>query len=1138
MRRKIQITLLLLCFFTADIYSQQKGSFASSSLLSSGKWLKIAITSDGIYKIDYSTLKQKGLENPSNPRIFNNNAGQLSYYNDGPVTNDLKETAIWLNTGNDGIFNEGDYLLFFGKGTHRWIFDKSSGDYNFLRHNYSDTAFYFLTSGNTPGKIIAEAVSPSINADYISSSSDALYIHESETQNLIQSGREWFEPVSSAGIKIEPGYTDLVTTEKIKCDIRVAARSSAQTQFRLFENAIQKKNIIVQGTNIFNTTGTWAQITDSTGYLYADSPSPSFLIKYSGLINTGWLDYVRLQARQNNVFNGFFKQFSDSRSVSPGRITSFIIYSQSQNEIIWDITDQDNVRKVNYAKTGNEISFKSTTDSLRTYAVFLLSDAKTPLIRNGFVPVQDLHGSDPANMIIVSHPVFLDYAHKIAGIHYEESGLVSLVVTPEEIYNEFSGGIPDITAIRNFMRMKYLQQSGSSRPLKYLLLFGDGSYDNKTPPPDNPNFIPTYQSQNSNVTVSSFTSDDFYGLLEDGEGEAEGTEDIGIGRLPVSDTIEAGIAVKKIRKYIDPANMGNWRNIICLTADDEDGNAHIIDAEGLENTIKQKAPEFNVEKIYLDAFRQVTSASGQSYPDVNRSINDRINSGCLIFNYIGHGSENGLAGESVVKIEDINSWRNGGKLPLVITATCEFSRFDDVDINLGTGEFTPKTSAGEMVFLNDEGGAIALMSTTRVVFSAPNFFLNRNIYNYAFERDSSGNSMTFGDIIRLAKNNSGNGSNKRNFSLLGDPALKLAYPRYGKVVTDSVNSVPASMPTDSLKALSLVTISGHITDPKGVIMNNFNGEVSQLIYDKENTIKTLANDGGSITEFKLRNNIIFSGKTKADEGRFRFSFIVPRDINYSFGNGKISYYAHDNVSDMNGAFSDIIIGGFNNTSSTDTSGPDIRLYLNDTLFRNGGICDRNPVLLALIEDAGGINTTGSGIGHDLTGFLDNQRNSSFNLNNFFENDFDNYKKGRVEYNLSGLSEGKHTITVKAWDIFNNSAERSIDFIVVSGGKLILKNIFNYPNPFIASSETTNITGELSKSGNELEVTISIYNISGKLIKVIRTVVPATGYTMPPVVWDGNDDSGNRVARGIYPYYVSVSTYNGETSGASGRMIIL
>jgi hypothetical protein len=738
-------------------------------------------------------------------------------------------------------------------------------------------------------------------------------------------------------------------------------------------------------------------------------------------------------------------------------------------------------------------------------------------------------------MIIVTHPLFSAYAEKLADIHRNSDGLISQIVTPQQIYNEFSGGIPDIAAIRNFLRMKYLKQKGSLHPLKYLLLFGDGSYENKTPPPNNPNFIPTYQSQNSNVVVSSFTSDDFYGLLDDGEGEAEGTEDIGIGRLPVSDTTQAGIVLSKIKKYLDPANNGAWKNVICLTADDEDGNAHMSDAEGLASLLEDSVPAYNVDKIYLDAFKQTTTVNGQSYPEVNKAINNRINSGCLIFNYTGHGNEYALAAEGVVKTEDINSWKNGGKLPLFITATCEFSRFDDIELNLATKKMTGKPSGGEMILLNKDGGGIALMSTTRVVYSAPNYDLNRNIFACAFNHDAAGNSMRLGDIIMIAKNNSGSGPNKRNFTLLGDPALKLAYPYHGKVITDSINNKSVYNNIDSLKALSLITVAGHVEDPDGNLMNTFNGVVSPIVYDKASKIKTLANDGGQSMTFNLRNNILFSGKTIAKEGLFKFTFIVPRDIDYTFGSGKISYYAYDDEKDMTGSFRDIIVGGFSKILLNDTLGPDIKLYMNDTLFRNGGITDSNPMLLAILNDQGGINTTGSGIGHDITGYLDNESNNTFVLNSYFEDDFDNYMKGNIRYNLSGLSEGSHTLTIKAWDNFNNSSEKTISFQVVKGEKFILRNLLNYPNPFL---NETNITLEHNRPDSELDVTINIFSIDGRIMKIIKTKVEPSGYTLSPVVWDGKDEAGRKAGRGMYPYTVTVVTGNGEIARVSGRMIIL
>jgi hypothetical protein len=1113
-----------------------KDSYSQVSRLSSGKWFRIAVISDGIYRIEYSRLKQIGLENPSNPIIFGNNFGQLSYYNDDLKPDDLKELAIVTYTGSDGIFNEGDYLLFYGQGTGRWNYNQASKTFTYLHHNYSDTAFYFVTSGSSPGKKINNYLEPSQAVNYTSSESDALFVHEQDEENLIKSGREWFKQTSA--VHIDPGFSELLTSEYVKYNLRVAARASVSTYFRLYEGSSLKKNIQVSGVNLFDYTGLFAQIADSTGSFQTSSSSPVYDISFynNGEAGArGWLDRLTLQARRTNSFSGNTMKFSDSRSVGAARISGFSVLNIPGDALIWDITDPMNVRQIQFTRTGATAAFKSATDSLKSFIAFTPNNVTVPLIKPDAVPNQDLHASASADMIVVTHPLFRSYAEKLAAIHLNTDGIISQIVTPQQIYNEFSGGIPDIVAIRNFLRMKYLRQKDSDHPLRYLLLFGDGSYENKTPPPDNSNFVPTYQSENSNVVVSSFTSDDFYGLLDEGEGEAEGTEDLGIGRLPVSDTLQAAIVLSKIKKYLDPVYMGDWKNTISLVADDEDGNTHMSDAEGLAAVIKDSVPTYNVNKIYLDAFKQTTTVNGQSYPEVNKAINDRINSGCLIFNYTGHGNEIGLAAERVVKTEDINSWKNGGKLPLFVTATCEFSRFDDIDINLATRKMNSKPSAGEMVLLNKDGGGIALMSTTRVVYSAPNYNLNRNIFSCAFTKDANGNSLRFGDIIRIAKNNSGTGPNKRNFTLLGDPALKLAYPYYGKVITDSVNNKSVYENIDSLNALSVITVSGHLEDPSGILMNNFYGVVSPVVYDKESKIKTLANDGGQTLTFKLRNNVLFSGKTMVKEGRFRFTFIVPRDIDYSFGTGKISYYTNNDLMDLNGSFSGIIVGGFSKDLSPDNNGPEIRLFMNDTLFRNGGLTDTNPVLIALIKDEGGINATGSGIGHDLTGFLDNEPNRSFVLNSYFKNDFNNYIRGSINYNLFGLTEGNHSITVKAWDIFNNSSEKTISFLVVAGSKFVLRNLINYPNPFI---NETNIILEHNRPGNHFDITINIFSLDGRIIKIIRSNVAPAGYILPPVIWDGKDEGGRKVGKGIYPYSITIITENGESARAFGRMIIL
>jgi hypothetical protein len=1116
-------------------------NYSQTSVLASGKWFKIAVIKDGIYKIEYSKLLQLGIDNPSFPKIYGNNYGQLSYNNDDPKPDDLREIPIFIS-GNDDKLNEGEYILFYGESPHKWKYNNSSGNFDFLRHNYSDTAYYFITSSSVPGKKVTTAQVPSGIINTYSSHSDALFIHETESENLIHSGREWFEPLSLLkGTAIVPSFNGELTNDRIKFSMRVAARASQQSKISLCEGNNTLKNIDIQGIYMADNTGTYARIVTDTFSIIPTSSSLKYEIRFSNNNESsalGWLDYIKIQARVNNVFNGTTTKYTDSKSAGAGHITQFSVNSVSE-PVIWDVTDPFNIKNVSYTRSGTNIIFSYPDDSIKTFIAFSSDKAINPVIDNVIVPNQDLHSSPRADMIIVTHPLFKPYAEKLASVHLAYNNTTSLIVTPEQIYNEFSGGIPDICAIRNFLRMKFVQ---NEQP-RYLLLFGDGSYNNKSFPPDNPSYIPTYQSPNSNIYISSYTSDDFYGLLEDGEGEVSengeitlnNTLDIGIGRLPVSDTSQANVIVEKIINYLNPATMGDWKNMIVLVADDEDDNVHLDESEKLATLTDNYAPSLNVEKIYFDAYKQTTTVNGQFYPDVTKAINSRINSGCLIFNYVGHGNEYGLAHESVTKTEDINSWNNGSRLPLFITATCEFSRFDDVESNTYGGKTPGKNSAGELVLMNKSGGGIALMSTTRIVSSAPNSVLNENIFKAAFDRAADGSSMTFGDIIRIAKNNSPAGINKRSFMLLGDPAIKLAYPWHGKVVTDSVNNISVVEHIDTLKALSLVTINGHIENINGSSADKFNGYVSARVYDKKVKIKTLGNDDGLSTEFSALNSLLFNGRTIAENGRFRFTFIVPRNIDFTFGNGKITYYANDSENDMNGYLNNIVVGGFSNSIDADNEGPEIKLYMNDTLFHNGGITDSEPILLAIVEDTNGINTTGSGIGHDITVAIDGDQSGAFVLNNYFENDLNSFRKGRITYRLNGLKVGKHTLSVKVWDNYNNSSVETLSFMVESDNKFLLKELINYPNPF---SDKTHIIVEHNRPEAELDITINIFSMDGRIIKTIKQKTVTEGYSLPPLEWNGNDDGGKRVGKGIYPYKIVISTDSGEKASISGKMIIL
>lgn len=1124
---------LIVLFFPVIIYGQER---KEESVLSNGVWLKVIVAEKGIVRINHSDISSLDFSNGF-PELYGNNTGLLSFYNDNSSPDDLTPLPVHLESGADNRFGPGDYLLFYNEGTHRWVFDGDSS-YNFKRHIYSDTAVYFIRSGNNPLHI------PVDNSEYLQDNTslygDHLSVHEVEQQNILKSGREWYQPVShlqpikipavAAGESFEPG-------SMTRYRLRVLARSPNPTLFRLTGGSGLISSPGIEGVNTLNTTGTYARLVLSEGKTEAsDAASPLIVSFHNNGDNNarGWLDYLQIHTRVRHAYNGRQKVISDFRSVSMGSTTTFLISASIKDIVVWDVTDSQLPVALNTTVIAGGISVALPSDTLRRIALFRLSDAAKPVRVEGPVTNQNLHASGGYDMIIVTHSLFLQEAEELASLHAEKNNYSTIIVTPQQIYNEFSGGIQDISSIRNFIKMIRDRGLEDGTTLKNLLLFGDGSYDNRTPPPSNPAYIPTYQTQNSHINILSFTSDDFYGLLDPGEGEPAGTLDIGIGRLPAASTEEARALVNKIRRYYSPEAAGAWRNIITMAADDEDGNLHMSDAEALSQIISVNNPAINIEKIYFDAYPQETSINGDAYPAATAAINDRINSGTLIFNYLGHGNEMGLAHERVVKIEDINSWNNSNRLALFITATCEFSRYDDIETDPATGVISRKISAGEMALLNPSGGAIALLTTTRIVYSAPNFTLNNQIYQHAFSRSPDGSALTLGEIMKLAKNSAGAGDNKRSFTLLGDPAITLAYPWHGIALIDSVNGIKSAIFTDTLSALSAVTIDGHLESYNGEMVPEFTGMADITLYDKSYQTVTQANDNGTPFNYNLQDRILFKGKAPVDSGRFMLSFMIPKDIDYSYGNAIVSLYATNGTEDYAGS-QELLTGGFTNIEVSDTTGPVIRLYLNDTLFRDGGISGVSPQLLAQISDPGGINTTGVGIGHDLMVWLSDQSTDSKVLNSYFEYDPGSYTSGSLRYPLSGLDAGLHSIKVKAWDNYNNSSVARLTFVVRDESGIVLDRLINYPNPFKAS---TYVTVEHNRPNTEFTIRIDIFSSAGSHIRSIISHKVPGGFRTPPLVWDGNSSGGQRVAAGIYPYRVTVTTADGETGVISGRMVII
>ena len=675
------------------------------------------------------------------------------------------------------------------------------------------------------------------------------------------------------------------------------------------------------------------------------------------------------------------------------------------------------------------------------------------------------------------------------------------------------------------MRMFYDRATTEAEMPDYLLLFGDGSYDNKKSGDGNSNYILTYQSSNSLHPVSSFCTDDFFGFLDEDEGYDTGDLDIGIGRLPVSSETQAQQALDKITHYLSAETFGDWRNMLCFIADDSDNantNQHAQTAEGLCTYLHENYPILNFDKIFLDAFPQEYTAAGERYPDAEIAIDNRLNKGALIVNYTGHGNELGLTHEQVIQINNILNWTNYDHLPLFLTATCEFSRFDDYG----------RTSGGELVFLNNQGGGFALFTTTRPVYPST---LSHNFYEFAFEKVDN-KYYCMGDLVRLAKNATGSDTNvnKKKFVLLGDPAFKLAYPKYN-IVTTMVNGNPVDENTDTLKAMSFVTIKGYIEDYDGNLLDNFNGYIYPTVFDKSKVLQTLGNEGNEPLNYTSQNNILYKGKASVKDGNFSFSFVVPKDISYNYGNGKLSYYAEDGEEDAAGYSSQIIIGGSLDEATVDSEGPSIEIYMNNESFVDGGITDENPKIVAYVKDSTGINTVGNGIGHDIVAILDNNTSSSYNLNEYYQADLDSYQSGKIEYPLSDLKPGKHTLSLRVWDVYNNSSIDSIEFIVAESAEIAISRLFNYPNPF---TQSTDFYFEQNQANTDLEILIQIYTVSGRLVKTLETDMFADGYRVGPIHWDGLDDFGNSLGRGVYIYKLRMRTAEGKTIDKLEKLVIL
>lgn len=1130
--------------------SNLSSTSAPNSVLASGEWFKYSISNSGVFKIDYNLLINSGI-NPSeiDPRelkIYGNGGGMLPQSNSTPRYDDLVENAIFVYGEDDGKFDPQDYILFYGVGAHVWKYNETDKSFNHSYNLYSDLSYYFLTAGPGNGLRISDQASPSNATATIEQFDERYFFEKDEAQVMtppwIPSGRLWIGEIFNYNLQNTYNYdaTGLISNTDIIIRSATIGRASGRTSFNV------SLNNIPLGTHEF--TKFFEDLSSDYPYLgeykidtwkmnSSNIQGNNISIKYSFNKNgktaaKGYLDFFEIFTQKKLQMHGDQTAFRSIPSLN-NSISEYRIENTNNSEFIWDITDPFSVKNQNYEFKSGQSSFSANTAVLKEYIIFKPAKLSAPAFESK-VENQNLHGLTqsgiPDNLIITTDD-FLRPANELAQFHKVFDNLDSYVVTVKKIYNEFSSGAQDICAIRDFIKMVY-DRSKPGDSLRFVTLFGDCSVDYKNRISNNTNFVPVYQSRESLHPIFSFSSDDFYGFFDDNEGNWEENYnvndkiEIGIGRLPVRTEAEGYEIVEKIKNYKLNQSLGKWRNNITLIVGnirpkDSDTASFIRAAEIHAGIITNRDKDFNLNKIYLPAYPLLYTPSGAICPLANEAIQKEFEKGTLILNYIGHGNEVQLSQENILNTTTLANLKNQFQLPFLIAATCQFGRYDYPGIQSGV----------EVALRNREGGFIGTFAPTRPAYDSYSQTLNEAFYKTVFLKKEN-QYRPLGEIILLTKNNSTRGIYNRSFTLIGDPCLTLNYPREDIFVTQ-INGQNTSEKPDTIKALQKVKIEGEIRSG-GNIISDYNGVLRLTLFDKETSITTL---NRPITKFSTQNKLIYDGNASIRNGKFAVEFIIPKDISYQYDKGKISLYASNfpDLQDGAGSSGNIIIGGSDKNAADDITPPIIKAYLNDESFVFGGITNSNPKLIVNLSDESGINLASSGIGHEISLIIDNS-NEPIILNEFYTTKLDNYKNGTVTFNLKNLTPGNHSLKIKAWDTYNNSSDTYLEFVVVNNEDINLSHILNYPNPFTTHTE---FHFDHNKAGDDIDVMIQIYTVSGKLIKTISERFYISTAHISNLYWDGRDDFGDKIGKGVYVYKVSVkSLSDGKQQSKFQKLLIL
>jgi hypothetical protein len=1116
------------------LFSMGNRVFAQQSALSSGTWYKLAVDHDGVYKINQSLLKKMGIEpskiDPRKIRIYGNPGGMLPQPNDVERISDLAENAIFVEGESDGKFDKGDYILFFGSGPDKVEYNTSRGIHQYENNLYSDKNFYFLTIATDNGKRITSAQNLGNGFPVINQFKD-LVIHELDTHNELHSGREWYGEEFRSNVQTNFNFeiNGVSNSSSIRFVSDVVGQTFSTGKFKLLINgaAVGEQTLFPIPNSQYGAKGVHARDTFLiTGSAIGAEGKNTLSVQYQYENGAGSsksrLDYFLLSFDRNLALYNSQTIFTSPASLN-NPVSQFEVAAMNDQAMIWNITDVANIQLQDFSLASSTATFSTATSDLKRFIVF--KDSEVPEFVDK-ISNQNLRGLSTPNLIIVTYSDFLMEANRLAQHRTGISNWTVHVVTVDQIFNEFSSGRQDVTAIRDFVKLLY---DKSPSVLRAVLMFGKSSYDFKDRLDNNTNFVPTYESRNSLFPLETYSSDDYFGFLEDGEGlwlerpqPQNHTLDIAVGRLPVRSVDEAKAVVDKIIHYdTDKNNLGYWRKQITFVADDGNGpdgfsDVHQDQANQLADYIESTVGAVDCKKLFMGIYQKTVSP--ERCPELTNDIIRAFERGSLIINFTGHGSERQWTDENVFNKSTIAELDNK-RYPFLVTATCEFGRHDD----------PREISGAEQSVTLSTGGSIGLLTSTRPVNSTTNFNLNLAFYDALLQKVNN-TYVTLGDAFMATKNNSMSGVSNRNFALLADPSMTLALPSN----TVYVSELKTASGSDTVKALSKVIAKGEVRNPNNEKIADFNGVIEAVLFDKETSFATIGRNDPPF-KFKEWDNALFRGRATVTDGEFQIAFVIPKNIAYQVAEGKFSLYAFDSAAnrDANGYYSGFKIGESEGMIA-DLVGPDIELFMGDTTFENGGTVAPDSRLIAKLEDNTGINISGYGLGNGLIGLLDGG-SEQYSLNDYYISDTDDYTSGWIDFPIKDLEPGNHTLTVKAWDVNNNSSQSTIEF-VVTGEELRVETFGSYPNPFV---EKSTLFFTHNRSGDELQAQVFIQKATGEIVGSAEINVPESGHRVDILEINAGTVGDKKLAPGLYLARLIVrSLTNGSKNEQVTKLIIL